>query len=242
MEEKRDLGIAVNDAARLQECLGWLAADFAARPFVIGDNLLDQRGLWTNDTSPEALDWMHRCRTKSVAENLISRAVIDGRLPLWVRREEGEAKVDRFALKEFGPDSVRTGTYYPFSRDWQSDLRGRPLWVKLEDWLVLQWHIMRERYPEEFALLAEPEPVEAVESVAIDEPKANPPIARLPDAHLKSWWDRLSPEAKAKPVKDLLAMCRAAHSDRHISRQRIRDLTGPRKRGKKPFSGKATAN
>ena len=241
MEERRDLGIAVTDAVRLFECLGWLAADFAARPFVIGDNLLDRQAFSTNDTSPEAIDWMHRCRTKSVAENLLARAVLEGKLPLWVRRDDGEAKVDRFAMHEFGPGHVRLGKYLPLN-DWHSDLRGRPLWVKIVDWLVFQSIIMRERYPDEYADQARSEPVETLDTVEAIEPFPKPLQPPLSDAHLKEWWKRLSPEGQAEPQDDLLAMCRAAFPDRHISRQRIRDLTGPRKRGKKPISGKATAN
>lgn len=240
MDERRDLGIAVTDAVRLFECLDWLAADFAARPFVIGDDLLDRRGAWTNDTSPEAIDWMHRCRSKSVAENLISRAVLDGLLPLWVRREDGEAKVDRFALTEFGPAHVGLGKYLPFN-DWHSDLKGRPLWVKIEDWLVFQAIIMRKRYSEEYAAPAEPAPIETVDTLA-NEPLSKPSRVPLSEAHLKDWWKCLGPEGQAEPQDDLLAMCRAAFPDRYISRERIRRLTGPRKRGRKPFSGKATAN
>lgn len=241
MGEKRDLGIAVTDAVRLFECLGWLAADFAARPFVIGDDLLDQHGFWTNDTSPGAIEWMHRCRTQGVAENRLARAVLDGLLPLWVRREDGEAKVDRFALKEFGPRDVRIGAYFPFN-DWQSDLRARPLWVKIQDWLIFHAIIMRERYPEEFASPVEPETAEAANTVVIGAPTPNPPAVPLSDAHLKDWWKRLSPEGQARSQDDLLSMCRAAFPDRYISRQRIRDLTGPRKRGKPPNRQKPMAN
>lgn len=241
MNEKRDLGIAVTDAVRLFECLGWLAADFAARPFVIGDNLLDRQGSWTNDSSPEAIDWMHRCRTKSVAENLLSRAVLDGRLPLWVRREDGEAKVDRFAMREFGPRDVQLGAYHPFN-DWQSDLRARPLWVKTEDWLVFHSIIMRERYPEEIEAPADTAPVAMVPLFANIESAQRPKKPRLPDAKLNEWWKRLGVKGQAQVERDLLASCRAAFPDHHISRQRVRDLMSPRKRGRPPISRKTTAN
>lgn len=63
----------------------------------------------------------------------------------------------------------------------------------------------------------------------------------LPQTMLEQWWKDLSSEARAVGQEDLLDLCRSAFPRHDITRDRIRKLTGPRKRGPKPFSGKPSA-
>lgn len=63
----------------------------------------------------------------------------------------------------------------------------------------------------------------------------------LPQAMLNQWWNDLSGELRELGQEDLLDLCRSAFSRYDITRERIRELTGPRKRGPKPLSGKTTA-
>lgn len=68
------------------------------------------------------------------------------------------------------------------------------------------------------------------------------PHPNLPNAALQSWWQALPDETKHLPIDHaLVPLCRAAFPPHYISRDRIRELTGPRKRGPKPSRGKETA-
>lgn len=65
---------------------------------------------------------------------------------------------------------------------------------------------------------------------------------RLPDSKLKKWWECLGPKGQAETQGKLVKLCRATFPSHHISRQRIRDLTGRRTPGRPAFSGKMSAN
>ena len=67
-------------------------------------------------------------------------------------------------------------------------------------------------------------------------------IPRISKIALHGWWQALDSGTQSLPQDELLAISKAAFPRKFISRERIRELTGPRKRGKKPFSGKPTAN
>lgn len=60
----------------------------------------------------------------------------------------------------------------------------------------------------------------------------------LPQAMLEEWWRNLDDALRSHPEADLLDSCRACFQRHYVSRQRVRDLMGPRKRGPKPISGK----
>ena len=60
-------------------------------------------------------------------------------------------------------------------------------------------------------------------------------LPRLPQSTLRRWWEGLSPEQHELTQEALWSLCRDAHKDNQISRQRIRDLTSGRKRGPKPL-------
>jgi hypothetical protein len=59
----------------------------------------------------------------------------------------------------------------------------------------------------------------------------------LPQAMLDSWWSNLDDEAKELGQDDLLDLCRAAFPRHNVSRERVREIAGPRKRGPKPKRG-----
>lgn len=64
-------------------------------------------------------------------------------------------------------------------------------------------------------------------SMTADKPKLSP-------AALQQWWQSLSPQESAQSQVKLMDLCKKAHPDHSITRQRIRALTGPRKTGPKP--------
>lgn len=223
MADKRDLGLKVSNAIRLNEFAHKLADEFAARPTLAEDEFFGQ--FWTND--PNSFDWMRRSNAKRLAEIILAKAVREGVLELWVRLADGEASVDHYSIPLFVARDAAAGAYVPYAHN-DHALHGRPLWVKNTDWQMFYTAIMRERYPDEF-----PNPAAEVSASPATEQIGSP--LPLSQSDLRRWWDRLDGNGKAKPQNDLLAMCRAAFPGRSISRQRIRDLTGPRKRGKKPI-------
>lgn len=66
-------------------------------------------------------------------------------------------------------------------------------------------------------------------------PKENKP--RLPDAALTAWFENLGSDADKKSQPELWKLCREAHPDNSITRQRVRAKTPGRKRGPKQNSG-----
>jgi hypothetical protein len=231
MAGRRDLGIKVSNAIRLNDLAFRLSQDFAACPPVEGDEWIGR--FWTNDVSPEGRDWMHRCNTKRVAEVLIAKAIREGVLELWVRLEDGEASVDHYSIQLFGARDVATGSYNPYSH-LDHALYGRPLWVKNTDWPIFREAVIRARYPKEIA--------EAERALAAPDAKASPSKGKVADkspnlskAQLQQWWTALTDEQRQLPQDQLWMLCRSAFPGQSITRRRIRDLTGPRKRGKKPI-------
>lgn len=59
----------------------------------------------------------------------------------------------------------------------------------------------------------------------------------LSEADLQKWWAGKSKVRDSLTKDELLALVRAKFPDKHISRERIRDLAGARKRGPKGFGG-----
>lgn len=56
----------------------------------------------------------------------------------------------------------------------------------------------------------------------------------LSESELRKWWDKRATVRDSLSQDDLLTLVRAAYPDKQISRDRIRILTGERKRGPKP--------
>lgn len=77
---------------------------------------------------------------------------------------------------------------------------------------------------------------------ASNDPAPSQVAKRLSDKALMSWWDKLKAKRDSMTQEQLLDDCRKAHPDHAISRERVRALTGPRKRGRPRFRGEETAN
>jgi hypothetical protein len=237
MADRRDLGLKVTDAIRLNDFAHRLAEDFAARPPVEGDEWIAT--FWTNDASPEGRDWMHRSNTKLVAQVLIAKAVRDGILELWVRLAEGEASVDHFAIQLFTPRDVAAGAYIPYGHNEQA-LYGRPLWVKNADWSLFRDAMLQSRYAEDSADAHRPS-AKRDERGLLTRSEAAKKLPPLSPAQLKEWWRALDDEQRQLPQDDLWTLCLSAFPGHHIARQRVRALAGPRKPGRKPIRHKPTA-
>jgi hypothetical protein len=145
--ERKNLGIAVANAKRLSECYLYLSEAFAARPSVKGDEPHWISGRSGSVDTAEKRDWVHRGKSQNVAEACIRSALRDGLLPAWVYRDEGEAEVDRFDLRELTHRTLVAGVYLP-TNGRESALAGRPLWVKNADWRRYVSKIMLARYGE----------------------------------------------------------------------------------------------
>lgn len=59
----------------------------------------------------------------------------------------------------------------------------------------------------------------------------------LPEGELRRWWDSLAASRDSLTQDDLLLLIRAKYPDKHIARDRIREISGGRKPGKKPIGG-----
>lgn len=141
-----DLGIAVAGAIRLNDCYHKLADEFASRPALEGDEE-GRRFRFATDNSPEAQEWLHKGRSASLAESYLNRAIMEGRLSLWVRLADGDHRIDRYAIKEVNHRTVAAGAYLPFN-DHSNNLVARPLWIKEADWEAFQREILTSRYGE----------------------------------------------------------------------------------------------
>lgn len=61
--------------------------------------------------------------------------------------------------------------------------------------------------------------------------------APLSEANLQKWWSSKAGVRKMLTKDELLALVRSKYPDNHISRERVRDLVGARKRGPKGIGG-----
>lgn len=62
-------------------------------------------------------------------------------------------------------------------------------------------------------------------------------MSSLSEADLLRWWKSKSNVQEKLSQDELLHLVRAKHPDKHVSRDRLRELIGPRKRGPKQFRG-----
>lgn len=75
-----------------------------------------------------------------------------------------------------------------------------------------------------------------------EKPDFDKPLRKpLSDSDLKTWWRSKTKVRDLLTKDELLALVRAKFPDNHISRDRVRDLIGPRKQGPKPIRDKPTA-
>jgi len=73
-------------------------------------------------------------------------------------------------------------------------------------------------------------PVPAPTTTVLPDPDKSP----LSDAELQKWWGKRANVRDSLTQDDLLVLIRSDYPDNHISRDRLRALTGERKRGPKP--------
>lgn len=158
MSERKNTGIAVPDAKRLNDCYHELSEAIAARPAMNRD-----RDLWAFDYEllsaehTDPADYMRRCGSRDVALVALRGAVTNGNLQLWTHGSQGEGKVDRYALKEPTFATFKSGTYQPDNRLLDSArLADRPLWVKEADWSRFMADLWAVRYGIDWANPAPP--------------------------------------------------------------------------------------
>lgn len=144
MVEQRDLGIMVAGATRLNDCWRELGELFAQYPVKAGED-----ALWARRFAiyPPDIGAVHKSNSEDVAVVELRRAIQDGKLPLWIRRSDGEAQVDKYAIRseDLNHRTFGSGVYinvnYPHTA-----LSDFPLWVKNEDWARFKTAIVIQRY------------------------------------------------------------------------------------------------
>lgn len=143
--ERRDFGIAVSDAKRLNDCWHELAEAFQARPALEGD---EAHWLQHAGASPGNEEWVHRVNSRNVAEVIMRGAIRDRAFPIWLRLADGEVRADPNAITSISHKTLSTGLYltenYP-----KANLEGRPLWIKNVDWHRFISGVMASRYGEQ---------------------------------------------------------------------------------------------
>ena len=153
MAERKNTGIAVPDAKRLNDCYHELSEAIAARPAVKGDGDLWQYDYAALPGGPEGEDrenWNHRCGSNDVALVALRGAVRDHQLRLWTYGPHGAGEVDRHDLKELTFRTFKSGTYQPHNRLLDAaGLADSPLWVKEADWHRYMAELWAVRYPAE---------------------------------------------------------------------------------------------
>jgi hypothetical protein len=219
--EVRDFGIAVSDAIRVNDCYYQLTAYLTERPA-----LPDDHHFWRTRAaaSPGNEEWVHRVNSRDMAEHLLRDAVLNQNLTIWIRLEHDEAPVDGYSIRELSHRSLAAGTYIP-NNESQQYLYGRPLWIKRVDWEALFQAIRWQRYGEKPK--AQPQPTS----------KTTHGPTPLSQAKLEQYWAKQSDSLRHDSQVRIINAARDAFPENHISRDRIRELIGPRKRGPKPIRG-----
>jgi hypothetical protein len=112
------------------------------------------------------------------------------------------------------------------SQDWQSGrFAGRGIGPGNVKWVTLSGvHFLRDS----LAALAPSRLLDDSDSDNADSTKSP-----LSQSDLSRWWDKKEAVRDALTEAELIALVRAAHPNHFISRDRIRELMGPRKRGPK---------
>lgn len=161
MAERKNTGLAVSDAQRLNDCYHELSEAIAARPEMPGDRKrwhYDYAALEGGPAGAEREAWNHKCGSKNIAEDALRGAVMSGNLQLWTNGPKGEAKVDRHELKELTFRTFASGTYQPDNRRLDNaGLAESPLWVKEADWQQYMVDLWTVRYGIDWANPAPPD-------------------------------------------------------------------------------------
>lgn len=160
LAERKNIGLAVSDAKRLNDCYHELSEAIAARPEMPGDRNrwhYNYAALEGGPAGAERDAWNHKCGSKNIAEDALRGAVTSGNLQLWTNGPNGEAKVDRHELKELTFRTFATGTYQPDNRRLDNaGLAESPLWVKEADWQQYMADVWTVRYGIDWANPAPP--------------------------------------------------------------------------------------
>jgi sarcosine oxidase delta subunit len=181
LAERKNTGLAVSDAKRLNDCYHEVSEAIAARPEMPGD-----RDRWHYDYAalpggPEGADreaWNHSCGSRDIAEDALRGAVTNGNLQLWTHGPHGEAKVDRHELKELTYRTFASGTYQPVNRLLDgAGLAGCVLWVKEADWHRYFANFWTVRYGLDWANPAPP----------VDKPLLPPESQFVTLSHALTW-------------------------------------------------------
>ena len=150
MAERKNTGLAVSDAKRLNDCFNQLSEAIAARPSMNGDRELwqfDYAALPGGPEGDERVAWNHRCGSRDIAFVALRGAVVNDNLQLWTNGPHGEAKIDRFELKGLTLNTFASGTYQPDNRLLDTaGLADSPLWVKETDWRQYMSELWVVRY------------------------------------------------------------------------------------------------
>lgn len=138
MKDRRTTGQAVADAKRLNECYHGLSEAIASLLELPGDRErwhYDYAALPSDLEGAAREEWNHKAGSKNIAEDALRGAIESNNLQLWTVGPFGEAKVDRYELKELTFRTFASGTYQPNNlRLDNAALAGSPLWVKDADW------------------------------------------------------------------------------------------------------------
>ncbi|QWC57472.1 hypothetical protein F7D01_10605 [Erythrobacter sp. 3-20A1M] len=179
MVKRKNTGLAVSDAKRLNDCFNELSEAIASRPPLKGDErywAFDYRAIALNESKPEA--YMHRCGSRDIALVALRGAVTNDNLQLWTNGPHGEAKIDRYELKELTFATFKSGTYQPDNRRLDNaGLAESPLWVKETDWRQYMSELWAVRYGIDWANPAPP----------ADEPLLPPEGQFVTLSHALSW-------------------------------------------------------
>lgn len=145
MEERRDFGIAVADAKRLDDCWRELSGVFAARR---PNNFDDVPHFRWPETVPGNEEWVNQLNGELLAEIILDRGIMELEIPIWLRIADRDALVDAKAIKIVTHKTIQTGIYRSYERP-KSFLEGHPLWIKLTDWQRFYDSVIASRYVEQ---------------------------------------------------------------------------------------------
>ena len=138
-----DLGIAVINAIRIDDCCIILAGKLQSLPLVGQD-----RSFLSTTASghlPSEGTVEHANIALCAARSWLSYKICSGRCSVWIATLEREALIDKRALSAMDPESLATGQYSTKSNNF-SELADRSLWILRQDFRRLAEQILHERY------------------------------------------------------------------------------------------------
>ena len=138
-------GVTVTDAKRLNDCFADFRDLLASERELESDGYLIQFRPEAPADTVDAENWVHTVIMDQVAERLLSKAIRDGEITLWIATFEKELAVDRMSVKEVGHHTLASGSYQPLN-DSGSSLIGRTLWIKRDKWADYLIRIKYARY------------------------------------------------------------------------------------------------